>query len=156
MAYTAYQIVTGQGPDGIATAVTAAIADGWQPLGAVRHTGIANYAQAMVKGTADSGSGSDSYTLPAATTSALGGVIVGDNLTVDATGKLSGAAAYTLTAATTSALGGVKMAANQANAGASTATDVTTAVTDLNTLATKYNALLAALQTAGIMAGATS
>lgn len=155
MAYTAYQIVTGQGPAGIAAAVTEAIADGWQPLGAVRHTGIANYAQAMVKGTADSGGSGDSYTLPAATTSALGGVIVGDNLTVDDTGKLSGAAAYTLPAATATALGGVKMAANQANAGSSSATDVTTLVTDFNTLATKYNALLAALQAAGIMAGSS-
>lgn len=122
MAYTAYQIVTGQGPAGIAAAVTEAIADGWQPLGAVRHTGIANYAQAMVKGTADSGGSGDSYTLPAAT-------------------------------ATT--LGGVKMVANQANADSSSATDVTTAVTDLNALATKYNALLAALEAAGIMVGSS-
>lgn len=79
MAYTAYQIVTGQGPEGIAAAVTEAIADGWQPLGAVRHTGIANYAQAMVKGTADSGGSSDSYTLPAATATEIGGVKMAAN-----------------------------------------------------------------------------
>lgn len=79
MAYTAYQIVTGQGPAGIAAAVTEAIADGWQPLGAVRHTDLANYAQAIVKGTADSGGSGDSYTLPAATATALGGVKMAAN-----------------------------------------------------------------------------
>ena len=56
---------------------------------------------------------------------------------------------YTLPAATASALGGVKLAANVANAGQSTATDVTTLVADFNTLATKFNALLAAMQAAG-------
>ena len=47
-----------------------------------------------------------------ATTSTIGGVIVGDNLTVDATGKLSAAAptaGYTLPAATDTVLGGVKV-----------------------------------------------
>lgn len=62
---------------------------------------------------------------------------------------------YTLPAATASALGGVKLVANQANAGSSSATDVTTLVSDFNTLATKYNALLAALETAGVMAASS-
>ena len=57
--------------------------------------------------------------------------------------------AYTLPAATADALGGVKLAANVANAGQSTATDVATLVTDFNTLATKFNALLTAMQAAG-------
>ena len=50
------------------------------------------------------------YTLPAATTTALGGVKVGSGLKVAADGKLSAdAQKYTLTAATTTALGGVKV-----------------------------------------------
>ena len=53
-----------------------------------------------------------SYTLPAATASALGGIKVGDNLSIDADGTLSGAAPYTLPAATTSTRGGVKAGSN--------------------------------------------
>ena len=50
------------------------------------------------------------YTLPAATTTTLGGVKVGSGLKVAADGKLSAdAQKYTLTAATTTALGGVKV-----------------------------------------------
>ena len=52
------------------------------------------------------------YTLPAATTTTLGGVKVGDNLSIDASGRLSGAAPYALPAATTSTLGGVKAGSN--------------------------------------------
>jgi hypothetical protein len=52
------------------------------------------------------------YTLPAATTTTLGGVIVGSGLTVDGTGKISTTGGYTLPAATASALGGVKIGAN--------------------------------------------
>lgn len=55
-------------------------------------------------------------------------------------------------AATTSAAGIVKQIPLQSNAGQSTATDVAGLVTDHNALATKYNALLAALSSAGIMA----
>lgn len=47
------------------------------------------------------------YTLPKTTTTVLGGMIVGDNLTVDANGRVSGAPAYTLPIATTSVLGGI-------------------------------------------------
>ena len=53
-----------------------------------------------------------SYTLPAATSTTLGGVKVGDNLSIDASGRLSGAAPYALPAATTSTLGGVKAGSN--------------------------------------------
>ena len=52
------------------------------------------------------------YSLPAATTSTLGGIKVGSNLTIDASGRLSGAAPYALPAATTSTLGGVKVGSN--------------------------------------------
>ena len=45
-----------------------------------------------------------------ATTSTLGGIIVGDNLTIDEDGKLNAVAGtYTLPAATTTELGGVKI-----------------------------------------------
>ena len=60
----------------------------------------------------------------------------------DITGKPTIPPAYTLPAATTSALGGVKKAATQAD---STATDAEGLVAD-------FNALLAKLKTAGIMA----
>lgn len=55
--------------------------------------------------------GSDSYTLPPATTSFLGGVTVdGTTITVDANGKISAvAASYTLPKASTTVLGGVKV-----------------------------------------------
>ena len=52
------------------------------------------------------------YTLPTATSTNLGGIKVGDNLTIDADGTLSGAAPYALPAATTSTLGGVKAGSN--------------------------------------------
>nr|DAF18378.1 MAG TPA: Receptor Binding Protein [Caudoviricetes sp.] len=52
------------------------------------------------------------YSLPAATSNTLGGIKVGDNLTIDADGRLSGAAPYALPAATTSTLGGVKAGSN--------------------------------------------
>ena len=54
-------------------------------------------------------SGGEASTLPPATTSTLGGVIIGDNLSVDGSGRVSATAGqtYVLPAATTSALGGV-------------------------------------------------
>ena len=52
------------------------------------------------------------YSLPAATSTTLGGVKVGDNLSIDASGRLSGAAPYALPAATTSTLGGIKVGSN--------------------------------------------
>lgn len=59
---------------------------------------------------------------------------------------------YTLPAASASTIGGVKVAANVANAGASSATDVAGAVADLNALTTKFNTALAGMQAAGQMA----
>nr|DAL38408.1 MAG TPA_asm: BppU domain protein [Caudoviricetes sp.] len=52
------------------------------------------------------------FALKPATTTTLGGVKVGDNLSIDASGRLSGAAPYVLPAATTSTLGGVKAGSN--------------------------------------------
>lgn len=51
-----------------------------------------------------------SYTLPAATTSTLGGIKVGSNLSVTSDGTLSATAqSYTLPTASSSTLGGVKV-----------------------------------------------
>ena len=52
------------------------------------------------------------FALKPATSTTLGGIKVGDNLTIDADGTLSGAAPYALPAATTSTLGGVKAGSN--------------------------------------------
>lgn len=57
----------------------------------------------------------NNYTLPAATTTTLGGVIVGDRLSVDSTGKLVATYTYTLPTASSSALGGVKIGSNITN-----------------------------------------
>lgn len=51
------------------------------------------------------------YELPPADINTLGGVIVGDNLTVDATGKISTHAPYVLSKSDTNTLGGVKVGA---------------------------------------------
>jgi hypothetical protein len=55
--------------------------------------------------------GSSQYTLPVATTTVLGGVKQGSNVTIAGDGTIS-AAAYTLPDATTTVLGGVKQGAN--------------------------------------------
>ena len=68
-----------------------------------------------------------SYALPAATVSTLGGIKVGDNLTIDANGRLSGAAPYDLPAATVSTLGGVKV-----GSGLKVYSDGTITVTSVN------------------------
>ena len=52
------------------------------------------------------------FALKPATRTTLGGIKVGDNLSIDASGRLSGAAPYALPAATTSTLGGVKAGSN--------------------------------------------
>jgi hypothetical protein len=57
------------------------------------------------------------YVLPAATSSILGGVKIGSNVTVAADGTISVAAAYTLPIASSSALGGVKIGSNITVAG---------------------------------------
>ena len=88
---------------------------------------------AEVEGLSDGGS----YTLPAATASKLGGVKIpsGSGLSVSS-GALS------LAAAAENALGGVRLAENQA----------ATEATELADLVTAFNALLAKLKAAGIMA----
>ena len=52
------------------------------------------------------------YTLPIASDSTLGGIKVGNNLSIDENGVLSGTASYELPVATSSTLGGVKIGDN--------------------------------------------
>lgn len=54
----------------------------------------------------------NNYTLPAATTTTLGGIIVGDRLSIDSTGKLVATYTYTLPTASNTVLGGVKIGSN--------------------------------------------
>lgn len=58
----------------------------------------------------------NNYTLPAATTTTLGGIIVGDRLSIDSTGKLVATYTYTLPKASSTVLGGVKIGSNITNA----------------------------------------
>lgn len=55
------------------------------------------------------------YVLPAATTTTLGGIIVGDRLSIDSTGKLVATYTYTLPTASNTVLGGVKIGSNITN-----------------------------------------
>lgn len=55
------------------------------------------------------------YILPAATTTTLGGIIVGDRLFIDDTGKLVATYTYTLPTASNTVLGGVKIGSNITN-----------------------------------------
>ena len=57
----------------------------------------------------------NNYTLPAATTTTLGGIIVGDRLSIDSTGKLVATYTYTLPKASNTVLGGVKIGSNITN-----------------------------------------
>ena len=57
----------------------------------------------------------NNYVLPKATTTTLGGIIVGDRLSIDANGKLTATYVYTLPTATGSVLGGVKIGSNITN-----------------------------------------
>lgn len=69
---------------------------------------------AASKAYVDSAAAEASYTLPPATSSTLGGIIVGDNLSVDGTGRLSAepSSSYVLPPATEETLGGVKIGEN--------------------------------------------
>ena len=91
------------------------------------------------------------YTLPTASVSVLGGIKVGNNLTIDANGVLSAnAGAYTLPTATTTTLGGVKVDGTSitidgngvitANAG-STSPSITTATGTINNATVGYQTL---------------
>jgi hypothetical protein len=64
--------------------------------------------------------------LPAATTTTLGGIIVGDRLSIDSTGKLVATYTYTLPKASSTVLGGVKIGSNITN------TDGTISLTKTN------------------------
>lgn len=66
------------------------------------------------------------YVLPAATTTTLGGIIVGDRLSIDSTGKLVATYTYTLPTASSTVLGGVKTGSNITN------TDGTISITKAN------------------------
>lgn len=55
------------------------------------------------------------YVLPAATTTTLGGIIVGNRLSIDNTGKLVATYTYTLPTASNTVLGGVKIGSNITN-----------------------------------------
>lgn len=70
---------------------------------------LATAVDSALKEVDDKASGGEAYVLPPATTSTLGGVIIGDNLSVDGSGRVSASSGqtYVLPAATTSALGGV-------------------------------------------------
>lgn len=61
---------------------------------------------------ANGGGGGEAYTLPPATKTTLGGVIVGDNITVDDNGKISASSDYVLPVASPTVLGGVKVGKN--------------------------------------------
>lgn len=71
------------------------------------------------------------YVLPAATTTTLGGIIVGDRLSIDSTGKLVATYTYTLPKASSTVLGGVKTGSNITNTNGTislTKTNVTSAL----------------------------
>ena len=87
---------------------------------------------AVVEGLEGGGSGGDSYTLPPATASTLGGIKVGSGLSVTAEGVLSA--------------DGITPAAAQTDSEAST----------IAALKSDFNALLAALRTAGLLATAAA
>ena len=78
------------------------------------------------------GGGGSGYTLPAATASTLGGIKVGNGLSITAEGVLSA--------------NGITPAAAQADSEATT----------IAALKTDFNALLAALRTAGLLAATTA
>lgn len=61
---------------------------------------------------ANGGGGGEAYTLPPATKTTLGGVIVGENITVDENGKISASSDYVLPVASPTVLGGVKVGKN--------------------------------------------
>lgn len=76
MSATAYKVIKAADTDlnGLASQVTALMASSWQPTGPVVFAGGFIY-QSLVQGT-PIGSGGADYTLPAAATGAIGGVLL--------------------------------------------------------------------------------
>lgn len=111
---------------------------------------LANAVDSALKEVDDKVSGGEAYVLPPATTSALGGVIVGSGLTVDGSGKIDATATpYQLPAATTSALGGVKI-----GTGISVGSDGTISV-NKTWLTQQINSAISAYMTANYQTGTT-
>lgn len=112
---------------------------------------LATAVDTALKTVDDKASGGEAYVLPPATTSTLGGVIIGDNLTVDGSGRVSATAGqtYVLPAATTSALGGVKI-----GTGVSVTSDGTISV-NTTWLAQQINTAVAAYMSEHYTTGTT-
>ena len=96
---------------------------------------------AIVEGLDDGGS---SYELPIASASTLGGVKIGEGISIDSNGVISASGGESVEEATTTTAGIVRQAAYKANVSPSSLSDI----------ATEMNDLLEKLRTAGIMASA--
>ena len=112
---------------------------------------LATAVDTALKSVDDKASGGEAYVLPPATASTLGGVIIGDNLSVDGSGRVSATAGqtYVLPAATTSALGGVKI-----GTGVSVTTDGTISVNS-TWLTQQINTAVAAYMSSHYATGTT-
>lgn len=156
MAYTDYSAVKARNTTDLAAFVTAAIADGWQPLGTPTFTADGALVQALVKGTPNGGNGGGEVTsaditdattvgrsvLTAADAAAARAAIGAgtSNLTIGTTASTAKAGDYTPPNATTSTRGLVLMGAAVADA------------TDESDVVAQLNALLASLRAAGMLA----
>ena len=92
--------------------------------------------------------GGAAYTLPKATAAVLGGVKIGDNITIASDGAISAPAPYALPAATANALGGVKLqvfdeAIGNANSAVAKTSGESTTKAEFDALVDAYNALAA-------------
>lgn len=86
------------------------ISSGDRLNGVTAINGLADAVDSALKTVDDKASGGAVYELPPATDTTLGGVIVGDGLTVDGSGRVSSATTpYTLPPASSVQLGGVKI-----------------------------------------------
>ena len=145
MAITDYKLLSFAGVDtsGLVDATNAAIADGWQPLGAP-FLAERQLHQAVVKGAPDSGGGGGSGPTSVAWDDVTDKptVIAAGDTAADARSAIGAGTPYSLPAASNSALGGVRRAASVSD---SEAEDVADLVSD-------FNALLASLRAAGTLA----
>jgi hypothetical protein len=151
MAYTNYSAVQARNTTDLAVFVNAAIADGWQPLGAPTLADDGMLVQALVKGAPSGGSGevtaadiTDATTVgrdvltaadAAAARTAIGAGT--SDLTLGTTASTAKAGDYTPPNAATGTRGLVLMGAAVADA------------TDGTDVVTQFNALLASLRAAG-------